>query len=352
MFIHSVSHAVPTTYFSQEDCLHAFERASCFHQLGPTSQKLLRHVLGRDNGIEQRHLCLQKIEDAFEATPDTLHQRFEKNAPLLATQAASQALDKAKLLPSEMDALIISTCTGYLCPGLTSYVAENLKIPLDHVFLDLVGHGCGAAIPNMRQAQALIDSHQATRVLSVCVEVCSAAFYLDDDPGVLISNCLFGDAAAAAVSSSMPPKNQRTIETMAWCSQLKPHHRDALRFEQRGGRLRNILSPETPHLAAMSAKEDFQKTLQKNQLDSSSVTAFVTHAGGRRVVDAIIQSMNLAPADLTISRQLLARYGNTSSPFVLMALEEHLRQQSPSGYWWMNTFGAGFSSHGLMLKVE
>ncbi|MGA1015300.1 MAG: stilbene synthase, partial [Limisphaerales bacterium] len=179
MFIHSVSHAVPTTYFSQQDCLHAFERASCFHQLGPTSQKLLRHVLGRDNGIEQRHLCLQKIEDAFEATPETLHRRFEKNAPLLATQAASQALDKAKLLPSEMDALIISTCTGYLCPGLTSYVAENLKIPLDHVFLDLVGHGCGAAIPNMRQAQALIDSHQATRVLSVCVEVCSAAFYLD-----------------------------------------------------------------------------------------------------------------------------------------------------------------------------
>ena len=97
MFIHSVSHAVPKTYFSQADCLHAFQQASCFHQLEPSSQKLLKHVLGRDNGIEQRHLCLERIEEAFEAKPDVLHQRFEENAPK-ATQAALMALDKAKLL--------------------------------------------------------------------------------------------------------------------------------------------------------------------------------------------------------------------------------------------------------------
>jgi predicted naringenin-chalcone synthase len=35
-------------------------------------------------------------------------------------------------------------------------------------------------------------------VLSVCVEVSSAAMYLDNDPGVLISACLFGDGAGAA----------------------------------------------------------------------------------------------------------------------------------------------------------
>ena len=351
MFIHSVSHAVPKTYFSQADCLHAFQQASCFHQLEPSSQKLLKHVLGRDNGIEQRHLCLERIEEAFEAKPDVLHQRFEENAPKLATQAALMALDKAKLLPRQIDALLISTCTGYLCPGLTSYVADNLKIPTDHVLLDLVGHGCGAAIPNLRQAQALIDSQQAKNVLSVCVEVCSAAFYLDDDPGVLISACLFGDAAGAAVSSGIPPKDQRSVKTVTWCSQLKAHQRDALRFEQRKGMLRNILSPETPFLAATSAHEDFQKALMKEKMDPSLVTAFVTHAGGRRVLDAITQSMNLLPSDLTISRQLLAQYGNTSSPFVLMALEEHLKQRSPAGFWWMNTFGAGFSSHGLMLEV-
>jgi 3-oxoacyl-[acyl-carrier-protein] synthase III len=38
-------------------------------------------------------------------------------------------------------------------------------------------------------------------VLSVCVEVSSAAMYLDNDPGVIISACLFGDGAGAAVLS-------------------------------------------------------------------------------------------------------------------------------------------------------
>ncbi|MBT5925318.1 MAG: stilbene synthase, partial [Verrucomicrobia bacterium] len=41
-----------------------------------------------------------------------------------------------------------------------------------------------------------------------------------------------------------------------------------------------------------------------------------------------------------------------SSPFVLMALEEHINIASPAGYWWMNSFGAGFSSHGILLEVE
>ena len=140
----------------------------------------------------------------------------------------------------------------------------------------------------------------------------------------------FGDAAGAAISSAIPPKDQRSVKTVTWCSQLKAHQRDALRFEQRKGMLRNILSPETPFLAATSAHEDFQKALMKEKMDPSLVTAFVTHAGGRRVLDAITQSMNLLPSDLTISRQLLAQYGNTSSPFVLMALEEHLKQGSPA----------------------
>ena len=48
---------------------------------------------------------------------------------------------------------------------------------------------------------SLIAAGAAEHVLSVCVEVSSAAMYLDNDPGVLISACLFGDGAGAAVLS-------------------------------------------------------------------------------------------------------------------------------------------------------
>ncbi len=87
-------------------------------------------------------------------------------------------------------------------PGLTGYVIERLGLRPNTAAFDLVGQGCAAAAPNMRLAQALIGSRpDHSNVLSVCVEVSSAAMYLDDDPGVMVSACLFGDGAGAAVLS-------------------------------------------------------------------------------------------------------------------------------------------------------
>ncbi len=53
--------------------------------------------------------------------------------------------------------------------------------------LDLVGQGCGAALPSLRTAEALLAAGHCQHVLWICVEVCSAAFFLENDAGVLIS---------------------------------------------------------------------------------------------------------------------------------------------------------------------
>src|ERR1044071_7100121 len=50
---------------------------------------------------------------------------------------------------------------------------------------------CGGPLPTCPPAESLLGAQRCRTVLSVCVEVCSAAFYLDDDPGVLVSACLF-----------------------------------------------------------------------------------------------------------------------------------------------------------------
>ena len=117
---------------------------------------------------------------------------------------------------------------------------------------DLVGQGCAAALPNLQLGRALIAAGAAAHVLSICVEVSSAAMYLDDDPGVLISACLFGDGAGAAVLSREPPggATARRIEWLDSASLIEPRQRKALMFEQREGMLRNILTREVPALAA------------------------------------------------------------------------------------------------------
>ena len=80
-------------------------------------------------------------------------------------------------------------------------MSEALGLRSDAVCLDLVGQGCAAAVPNLGTAEAFI-ARGANTTLSICVEICSGAFYLDEDPGVLISGCLFGDAAGALVCSN------------------------------------------------------------------------------------------------------------------------------------------------------
>ncbi len=160
--------------------------------------------------------------------------------------AARRALANASLDAGEIDAVLISTCTGYLCPGLTSYVSEQLGLRPDVFALDLVGQGCGAALPNLRAAEAILAAGRARHVLSICVEVCSAAFYLDNDPGVLISACLFGDGSGAAVVSRQPLPGRRRVEWKFSASHLAPDKRDILRFGHKNGMLRNVLLPEVP----------------------------------------------------------------------------------------------------------
>ena len=351
MYLLSASHSVPERSYTQEDCLKAFQASTYYEQLSRSSQALLKKVLAADNGIRTRRLALSSIEDAFVLNPDVLHQRFVQYAPRLASDSILKAIGQAGLHPGDIDGLIVSTCTGYLCPGLTSYISERTGIRRNAIMLDLVGHGCGAAIPNLRTAHALIKSGQAAKVVSVCVEVCSAAFYIDDDPGVLISACLFGDGAAAVVCSDAPPGDRRLVEWVDSSSFLRTEKRDNLRFEHRNGMLRNILSSETPVIAAESAQYDLEQMLEKAGLEKGMIQAWITHAGGKRVLEALTDRMGLNGADLSISRTLLRDYGNISSPFVLLALEHHLQLPSPSGFWWMNSFGAGFSSHGILLKA-
>jgi len=351
MFVAGLGTANPQQRYTQAECLRALQHHPCYLALKPASQALIGRILEHPHGIASRHFALDDLADAFDLAPDVMLQRFADYAPLLASQAAERALIDAGLTTRDIDALIISTCTGYLCPGLTSYVIERMGLKPDVLALDLVGQGCGAAIPNLRTADALVTSGRANRVLSVCVEVCSAALYLDDDPGVLVSACLFGDGAGAAVLSSEPGPARR-IEWIDSDAITNPEDRDLLRFEHRNGMLRNILSLQVPALAARYAEDVLTPMLQRHSLAQEDISNWVWHGGGKNVLDALQRRLNMEDAEISHSRQVLNDYGNLSSAFVYFVLQAALRHNAPSGWWWMSSFGAGFSCHGALLKVS
>ncbi|HEY1847696.1 MAG TPA: 3-oxoacyl-[acyl-carrier-protein] synthase III C-terminal domain-containing protein [Opitutaceae bacterium] len=337
MYLHALSTAVPDAAFTQADCWRIVEASGVRSRLTRRSMLTVHSILRSGNGIENRAFAMPDIEKVFDRSPDELNASFRLEAPRLAERALVPALEKAGLRPQDLDALFICTCTGYLCPGLTSYVAENLGLRANAVLHDVVGLGCGAAIPTLRAAAHLLASDPDAKVACVAAEVCSAAFYLDDDPGVIISACLFADGAAATIWSGKPgPGGVRAFD---FRSIHLPAERDKLRFEQRGGKLRNLLDPSVPALAADAVGRLWAERGER------PVARVVTHTGGRDVLQAL--GPVLAPHSLEAGARMLSAHGNMSSPSVLFVLEEALREGAPGpdGDFWLVSFGAGFSAH-------
>ena len=351
MFVTGLGTANPAHRYSKSECWEAYKMSDWFRHLDRRSHMIAETVLTKDNGIASRSLAVASLGEVFAIDPDTLHSRFLANAPALGATAGQSALDEAGLAAHEIDGVIVSTCTGYLCPGLTSYVVERLGLRADVLAFDLVGQGCAAALPNWRLADALLAAESCRHVLSICVEVSSAAMYLDDDPGVLISACLFGDGAGAAVLSRDSPKHRRRIEWKSFASLVNPAERNALLFETRRGMLRNVLTRPVPRLAAEHAERVLHTVLANAGLESEHIGAWIMHAGGRDVLNALQHRLHITADDLRYSAEVLRLYGNMSSAFVYFVLQAALADDAKPGWWWMSSFGAGFSCHGALLEV-
>jgi len=332
MFLQSLATAFPPHAFSQSDCLTALTGSEAFGRLKPSSRRLLQRILNGDSGISQRSFCSPDLEQVFESGAGELHGIFETHAPRLAATALDQACGQAEVLPKEIDALLVCTCTGYLCPGLTSHVAERLGLDGGAFLQDLLGLGCGAALPMLEAARGVLAARPDALVATVAVEVCSAAFYLNDEPGVLVSLCLFGDGAAAALWRGRDLGGQfrfggfRTIH--------QPQHREKIRFVNADGRLKNQLHRDVPALAA-------EAVAQLHAQRSMEPDLIATHTGGRDVLDAIGKA--IPSACLDSSRAILRNHGNLSSPSVLAAVEHGLTPATRR--IWMSSFGAGFAAH-------
>ena len=341
MYLHALATAVPSATYTQRECWDIIDRSEARARLKKRSLLILQTILRGDHGIATRHFAVPDIERVFDLDPDQLNAAFRREAPRLARSSLEEALARAGVRVADLDALLICTCTGYLCPGLTSYVGEQLGLRPDAFLQDLVGLGCGAAIPMLRAASHLIAARPSAVVACVAVEICSAAFYLDDDPGVLISACLFSDGAAASVWRGAPGPG--ALRCFDFDTLHLPAQRDKLRFETRNGKLRNLLHRSVPELAAGAVGRLW------GGRGPRPVARVVAHPGGRDVLEAVAPVV--APLGLDASAEVLRRCGNMSSPSVLFALEETLRTAAPgsAGDFWLVSFGAGFTAHSCRI---
>ncbi|MCU0917200.1 MAG: 3-oxoacyl-ACP synthase [Planctomycetes bacterium] len=386
--------ANPKRYATQAE-ICAFLEAHFPMQLA--ERQLYRDLL-LEGPIRGRYISVDVDEEICSQDADRLNARFALHSRRIAAQAARTALDRAGLIPAQIEGLIVNTCTGYLCPGLSSYLLEELGLPAHAAVLDLMGMGCGGAIPNLETACRMIQSGARRTVLSIAVEICSATFFLGPDPDLIVSNSIFSDGAAAAVlradsdgdagdgftkdetrdggslvsrrvegvppsergqdardtkgSGAAPPPPTRLARFLDFASVTLPRYREQLRYASQGGRLRNVLTRSVPVIGAKAVAQVVRRLLERHGLTMEAVDRWGVHPGGTQVLDAVQRQVGLSAEQLRFSYEVFRDYGNMSSPSVLFVLDRTLRaaRPQPGETGLLLSFGAGFTAFGALVE--
>lgn len=324
--------------------------------LNPVTRDLYRKVLS-DDGIVRRHFAVDRLEEILETDHEAILARFERWAAELSAASLSRALERAGVQADAVDFLAATTCTGYLCPGLSSYVMERAGLRADVRRADLVGMGCGAAVPALEEACHFLAAHPDGTAAVVCTEICSAAILLGDSPDLVVSNAIFGDGSAAAIlrradrgprSNGGPPRPR----FLGFRSLTLPGWREHLRFRTSGGHLRNVLSRDVPVRAGAACRRLVLELLEAHGVAPDAVAHWVLHAGGRLIIDALERSLELPASALAAARTVLREAGNLSSPTVLFVLDEEHRSRPPQrgSLGVISAFGAGFAAHAALVE--
>ncbi|MCB9799506.1 MAG: hypothetical protein H6757_01965 [Candidatus Omnitrophica bacterium] len=300
-----------------------------------------------DGSIATRHFGLKTLDQTYDETADEAIQRFERVATQIGSQALKKCLARAGKTPVEIDGLVVTTCTGYLCPGLTSYIAQASGLRDDLFTLDLAGTGCGAALPALRSAVQFLNTHPDSNIMVLCVEVCSAALAWGQEIDLILSNAIFADGAAACLLSNKP--EAKGLEVLNFASLLWPEYRDDLRFKHRDARLCNVINKNVPEIAAEAVKQLRQNLAEKVK---EPFRYHAIHPGGRRILDEIENALELDVNALQSSRAVLKQYGNMSSPSILYVIKKIWEDEGIENgdHLLVFSFGAGFTAFGAALK--
>ena len=341
--------ANPPLYVTQEQ---AYEFFSTQFTLKPEEQDLYRRIL-LDGKIKGRYVGMDATTEALETNPDLLLKRFLKFGRATAVAAARRALTEAGVDAADITGLVVNTCTGYLCPGLSSFIAEDLGLNSAIRYQDLMGMGCGAAIPNLEAAAGMLVRSAQGPVLSIAVEMCTATIFPSHEPDLVVSNAIFGDGAAAAVLDLAPDSHPTgLVRFVDFATGLFPQYRDNLCYWNEGGLLRNHLSKRVPVIGARAAKEVASRLLDQHGLSRDDIDWWVVHPGGTVVLEQVAKHLELADDALRFSYHVFKNYGNMSSPSVLFVLRELLDNGRPKQgqKGMLLAFGAGFSAFASLVE--
>lgn len=321
------------------------------------------HIVGWGKYIPDKVVTNQDIAKTLNTSDDWIESRTgirerrfaaeQETTASMAIAAARQALDRAHIVPSAVDLVIVATLSPeHIFPSTASIVQD--AIGASHAGAFDLSAACSGFIYGFAMASAMIESGAARVVLVIGADTVSR--FLDDEDRSVYP--LFGDGAGAVVleahntpggvlatvlgsdgsgaehlgifgGGSKFPASQQTLD-------------DRLHYMKMNGR-------EVYRFATRVMGKVSKQACEKAGVELNQIDLFIPHQANIRIIKSASKYLNIGDDKVFTN---LERYGNTSAASVPIALCEAIEQErvKTSDKIVMVGFGGGLSWGATVVK--
>jgi len=275
-------------------------------------------------------------------------QRYESDAAPLACAAATAALKDAQLTGADVTHLVTASCSGFSAPGFDIALIRDLGFSSDVARTHIGFMGCHGSLNGLRVARAFTDADPNACVLVCAVELCSLHHQYGWDPEKIVTNALFADGAAAVVGRRASAAGS-SWSLAASGSTIIADTEDSMSWRIGDHGFFMTLSPQVPDTIRRHLPEWLRGWLAGHNLSVEEIGSWAIHPGGPRVLTACADALGFDPGCLDPSREILAEFGNMSSPTVLFIMQR-LRERNAARPCVMLGFGPGLAVEAALIR--
>ena len=272
---------------------------------------------------------------------------FLEGAEALYIDVAGKALASAGIRAADVDTVVTVCSTGIATPSLDARGHRRMGFRSDVSRVPVFGLGCAGGVSGISIASRLAQARPGTNVLLVTIELCSLALRLDElTKANIIATSLFGDGAAAIVLRA-GDGGETQIENTG--EHLWPDTLDIMGWSIDPLGFGVIIRRTIPEFVTSEFKPALLQILSRMRLQVADIDRFICHPGGAKVINAIETALALDQGTLEHERQVVADYGNMSSPTVLFVLERARAEGLPPRSL-LTALGPGFTASCVTLR--
>jgi len=304
-----------------------------------TNKDLEKTVNTTDDWIISRTGIKQRpIAEPSQATSD------------LAFEASMIAIDRANIDRSDIDLIIVGTCTPDVAtPNVGTLIQKRLGLSNFPAFS--IEAACSGFIYALNIADKFIKSGESKCALVVGAEILSRITNWDDR-----NTCvLFADGAGAAILKPSDDKGIIFSELGA-----NGEYADLLHVPY-GTSRKPEKSSKDDYFLKMSGNEVFKvavKTLEeiaidalkKSNIESKDIDWFIPHQANVRIIQAVAKRLELPEEKVILSMDI---HGNTSAASIPLAFDRAVQDGriKKGDTILMQSFGAGFTWGSVLLEL-